>query len=402
MKYLFILLFIAIAFSSCGRISASDGKPPIIEELSNDQIDSIFYQVNTEFKLHALDSLVEDIFRNLNGTLLIARKDTLILRQSSGYCKLYGNRKGYETWSKSDMEKAREMLDNFLNDDTFYELASISKQFTAAAVLKLVDGKKLNLTDSLYEFYPELPYKNVTIHQLLSHTSGLPEYFDFPISWFDTSHLLTNQELISILAVQKPAAEFNPGYNFKYTNTNYALLAAIVEKVADLQFEDYVRKNIFLPAGMTETFYITELDDQEGIRIACGHLGDKSETPRYYLDGTVGDKGVYSTPEELLKWKISYFNKKTIISEELLKKATSKQNYIKGRGVASEQYGYGLRLEDNKELGKLIYHGGLWRGYQHVMVYRPEDETVVIFLSNFRNRAHLGKSNQILQLLDGA
>lgn len=408
MKLFFILLISAIGFTSCGKISASDGNVPtngnplILEELRDDQIDSIFYHVNTEFKLQELDSLVDKIFKNLNGTLLIARKDTVIIRESHGYCKLYGHRKGYEKWSKTEMEQARVMSDNQINDDTFYELASISKQFTAAAILKLVDENKLKLTDSLYKFYPELPYKNVTIHQLLSHTSGLPEYFDFPISWFDTSHLLTNQELISVLEARKPAVQFNPGYSYKYTNTNYALLASIVEKVADLRFEEYVRNNIFLPAGMTKTFYITDLDEHEKISLARGHLGDKSEVARYYLDGTVGDKGVYSTPEELLKWKISYFNKKKIISEELLTKATSKQNYIKGKGSAPEMYGYGLRIEDNKDFGKLIYHGGLWRGYQHVMVYRPGEETTIIFLSNFRNRAHIGKSNQILQLLDGA
>lgn len=402
MKYLFILLIIAIGFTSCGKINASDGKPLIIEELGDDQIDSIFYHVNTEFHLQELDSLVDKIFCNLNGTLLIARKDTVIVRESKGYCKLYGNRKGYEKWTTPELNSARENSENMIHDETYYELASISKQFTAAAVLKLVESGKMKLTDSLYKFYPELPYKNVTIHQLLSHTSGLPEYFDFPFSWFDTSQLLTNQELISVLATKKPAVQFNPGYNYKYTNTNYALLAAIVEKVADLRFEHYVREHVFLPAGMTKTFYITELDEHKDIRLARGHLGNKSEVPRDYLDGTIGDKGVYSTPEELLKWKISYFNKKNIITEELLTKATSKQNYIKGRGIAPELYGYGLRIEDNRDFGKLIYHGGLWHGYQNVMVYRPEDETLIIFLSNFRNRAHIGKSNQILQILDGA
>ncbi|MDL2309472.1 beta-lactamase family protein, partial [Bacteroidales bacterium OttesenSCG-928-C03] len=311
MKLWIILLLSALGLTSCGRIAASDNntnKPILIEELSNDQIDSILFCVNTEFKLQALDSLVDNIFTNLNGTLLIARNDTVIIRESKGYCKLYAHKKGYEKWSQSEFEKARKETDNLINNDTYYELASISKQFTAAAVLKLVDDEKLKLTDSLYKFYPELPYKNVTIHQLLSHTSGLPEYFDFPISWFDTSQLLTNQELISVLAIQKPAVQFNPGYNYKYTNTNYALLAAIVEKTADLRFEDYVRENIFRPAGMTKTFYITELESHPEIKRAYGHLGDKSELPRYYLDGTVGDKGVYSTPEELLRWKLSYFN----------------------------------------------------------------------------------------------
>jgi Beta-lactamase class C and other penicillin binding proteins len=236
----------------------------------------------------------------------------------------------------------------------------------------------------------------------LSHTSGLPEYFDFPVTYFDTSHLLTNQELITILIKEKVPSIFAPGYNYKYINTNYVLLASIVEKVADLRFEDFVRQNIFIPAGMTQTFFSSEKEENSDKSIAKGHLKNKSELPVNYLDGTLGDKGIYSNPEEMLKWKEAYFVQKKIIGTELLNKATSKQNYIKGKGKANEMYGYGLRIEETPEFGKLIYHGGLWRGYQNVFVYRPSDNTVIIFLSNYRNSAHLGKSNEILQVLDGA
>ena len=406
MKYLLAILLLSLSLTSCGQVSSQsknvNNAPKLLVDYSIQEIDSLFEEQNNVFRLQELDTLITQIFSELNGTMLIARNDTLIERKTSGFVRLYTPKNGYESWSAAELRTARNKNDNRLKHNTFYELASISKQFTAAAVLKLVEEGKMKLTDTLTSFYPELPYRNVTIHQLLSHTSGLPEYFDFPVSYFDTSHLLTNQELITVLSKQKPQILFSPGYNYKYTNTNYVLLAAIVEKAADLRFEDYVRQNIFLPAGMTQTFFFSEKEENSDKSIAKGHLRNKSELPVNYLDGTLGDKGVYSTPEELLKWKEAFFIQQKIIGTELFKKATSKQNFIKGKGKAAELYGYGLRIEETPEFGKLIYHGGLWRGYQNVFIYRPSDNTMIIFLSNYRNSAHIGKSSEILQILDGA
>lgn len=401
MKHFVAVILLSLTLTACGQNS-----PPsparLLDDYSVRELDSIFNQANETYRTQELDSLIRHIFTELNGTALVMRGKEVLVRETSGYIRFYENKKGYETWSSSDLRNARNRKENRLQPGTFYELASVSKQFTAVAVLKLVEEGYVKLTDSLYRFYPELPYKNVTVHQLLSHTSGLPEYFDFPVSYFDTSHLLSNQELIAIMAERKPPVLFQPGYNYKYTNTNYALLAAIVEKVADINFEEYVRQNIFLPAGMTRTFYRTQLDDQENCSVARGHLKNKQEVKPHYLDGTIGDKGVYSTPEELYKWKVALFDRKKIISESSLRKATSKQNYIRGKGKAKEIYGYGFRIEENPALGKLIYHGGLWKGYQNIMVYRESDDTLIIFLSNCRNGAHQGRCDEILQTLEGA
>ena len=406
MKYLLTILLFPLVLISCGQVSSqsenSKDAPKLLEDYSIQEIDSLFEKQNDNFRLHELETFTTHLFSELNGTMLIYRDGAIIERKTSGLLRFYIPKNGYETWSAAELKAAKNKSSNRLKHTTFYELASISKQFTAAAVLTLVQDGKLKLTDTLTAFYPELPYPNVTIHQLLSHTSGLPEYFNFPISYFDTTHLLTNQELITILIKEKVPSIFSPGYNYKYINTNYVLLAAIVEKVADLRFEDYVHQRIFLPAGMTQTFFSTEKEENSDKSIAKGHLRNKSELPLNYLDGTVGDKGIYSTPEELLKWKEAFFVQKKIINADLLSKATSKQNYIKGKGKASEVYGYGLRIEEGQNVGKLIYHGGLWRGYQNVFVYRPSDNTVIIFLSNYRNSAHIGKSNEILQILDGA
>jgi CubicO group peptidase (beta-lactamase class C family) len=371
------------------------------------KIENDFKQSNTHYldyierltpaQYQSMDSLLRVICKNLNGTLLVAVDDSVLFCRATGYLKLYrkASYRQYSTEQRNNMCKAKT---NALNTNTFFELASVSKQFTAAAVLKLVSEGKLSLQDTLRQFFPQLPYHHITLHHLLSHTSGLPEYFDFKQEYYDTSQLLTNNKLVSILAHRKPEILFQPGEKFKYINTNYALLAAIVAKVSGMKFETYVRQNLFVPAGMTQTFFITEKASKKQLRIATGHLRNGSEVAPYFMDGTVGDKGIYSNVNELFKWHKAYFLDYKILPENWVALATQQENYVNSGDSINELYGYGLRLKNSEEHGFYIYHGGLWRGYHHVWIYRPNDRFYAIFLSNFVNRAHKGRSGQLLEI----
>ncbi len=406
----FLLFFgLSLLLFACGQPSVKsqqivDTQPDVVntlEQLSLEEIDSVFKAKNRAFKLQDLSALSKEMLKNMNGTILIAIDDKIVVRETSGVVRFYAQIKNYKNWSKRELDSVKNLNSNKLKDETIYEFASISKQFTAAAILKLMDEERLCFEDSLGKFFPKIPYPKVTIHQLLSHTSGLPEYFDFPELWFDTSKYLTNKELVDLLILKKPKILFAPGWNYKYTNTNYALLCAIVESVTNMKFEDYLRENIFQPAGLTDIIFTTEIENDSLHHIARGHLKNGEELPKYYLNKTMGDKGIYSNPEQLLKWKIAYFDQKKIIPAYLIEKATTKQNYIKGSGKAKELYGYGVRLEESSVFGKLIYHGGLWRGYQHNMVYRESDNVFMVFLTNYRNSAHIGKSTEVLHIIDG-
>ena len=149
-----------------------------------------------------------------------------------------------------------------------------------------MEQNKLKLTDTLRKFFPKLPYQKITIHQMLSHTSGLPEYFNFPFTYFDTTKTLTNNDMIDVLVAQKVPTIFRPGANWKYTNTNYALLAAIVAKVSGMKFEKFVEENILRPASMTNSFYYTQLEENKDKSIAKGHLRNMEELPYFFMDGT--------------------------------------------------------------------------------------------------------------------
>jgi hypothetical protein len=133
---------------------------------------------------------------------------------------------------------------------------------------------------------------------------------------------------------------------------------------------------------------------------AMGHLADMSERPFHFQNGVLGDKGVYSTVDEIYCWIKAYLIDYKILPQEVIEMATVPQNKI-SEGKPSELYGYGLRLEEQKTDEYLIYHGGLWRGFQNNMVYRPKDQYIFIVLSNFRNKAPLGVNGKLLEIIDG-
>lgn len=378
-------------------------KPNRLQALTIDEINTIFNQKNEVLKWQDLTELLEETCKNLNGAAFISLDKRILVKENVGYKRLFGHKKGFEQWTKFQLDSARALPNNLIDSTTAFELASVSKQFTAVSILKLVEQGKLRLTDSLTTFFPELPYKNITIHHLLTHTSGLPEYIKFPDDYFaDTSQLLTNEEVVQVMATQKPPIQFEPAADFKYTNTNYMLLALIIEKVSGVAYEDFVRRTIFIPAGMKNSYFVTEIGNFDTSAVTRGHLRNREMLPFYYMNGTLGDKGIYSTIDDMCRWKKFFFDDRKILSSKMFRMATTRQNVLRGRRKAAEAYGYGFRLENDDKKDKLIYHGGLWQGFQNLFIYRPKDKTFILFLSNFRNGAHYGKSKEIFHIIDGA
>jgi CubicO group peptidase (beta-lactamase class C family) len=374
-----IIIFLQIALFGVFTPAEKPLKP--LAKLSNAEINILFQEANKTFKSRALEAELDSLCNRLNGSVMLAFGDDVFYKKEVGFTRL-----------------AKKIPANAINAETLFELASISKQFTAAAILKLNEEKKLSLNDDVSTFLPNFPYKNITLHHLLTHTSGLPEYMDFPEKDFNQKEPLSNARLEEYLETKKPKVLFQPGAKFKYVNTNYALLALIVEKITAGSFTEYVKKEIFAPAGLKLTCFTTALETQTNY--AKGHLEDMSERPFHFQNGVLGDKGVYSTVDELYRWVKAYLRDYKVLPQEVIALATQPQNQNK-EGKPSELYGYGYRLEeDNDEF--LIYHGGLWRGFQNNMVYRPKDQYIFIVLSNFRNKAPLGVNGRLLEIIDGA
>ena len=415
----YIAVFIGLIAANCTKANAFRSRHGRLDNLTV-PVDS------TSSFARELGHFIDSICPTLNGTMIIARHDTILVQRAAGYLQLFREATGYDTITFNDLARLRKQEENRVTMESLFDLASVSKQFTAAAVLKLCADGQLNLTDSLYKFYPNIPYKNVTIKQLLTHTSGIPEYFNFDFILYDTTFFVDNEQLIRVLEKQRFPRMFVRGTQFKYVNTNYAILAAIVAKVSGYPFEYYVRTNLWEPAGMTNTRFFTEIvgvspvdllqhepaekgqeyviaypmDFMSKNPVARGHWRSGALAQYDRLNGILGDKGVYACAEDLIKWTNAYYIQHKILPKEWIDKAIQYQNKLNNGIQPKEGYGYGVRMEEKEESGFVVFHGGLWDGFHNVWLYRPSDGLQIVFLSNFYNRSHTGKCDQILNFVD--
>lgn len=376
MKLLFI--FLQVFFLGNSEPTNIPKKP--LQQHTISEINQLFEEANYKIKNDEVVLELEQIALNLNGSVIYADKGQIIYQNTSGYKSL----------------KAK----NKITPNTLFDLASISKQFTAAAILQLEYHDSLDLDDFIVKYLPTLPYNNVTIKNLLTHTSGLPEYLDYE-SNFRADTPFTNQMLLQFYSCDIPVMIATPNDSFQYVNTNYAFLALIIEAITGQSFIDYVRANILIPAGMNNTYFYSELTSLMKPDVCQGHLINGTQEKDNILNSVLGDKSMYSTADDLYKWYKAFYIDYKVLPKKWVDKAMNPHNKIKGR-FPKELYGYGLRIEEHPLNRKLVYHGGLWRGFHHVMTYRPDDNKFILFLSNYRNRAHNGKTKYILGIIDGA
>ena len=307
-----------------------------------------------------------------NGNVLVAENGKIIFQKSYGYANFDAK--------------------HLLNDSSVFELASVSKQFTAMAILLLKDKGKLKLTDSLRQYFPELHYNGINIYQLLTHTSGLPDYESAMIEKWDYSKVAFNNDMIAFLAKEKLPVLFRPGTKWVYSNTAYAILATIVEKVSGQTFSEFLAATIFQPLQMNHTrIYNTRRSLKDTIaNYAFGflyndslqkHLMPDSVTEfKYviYLDGIQGDGTVNSTTADLLKWDRALKNH-TILSDATQKEMLKEQAMVDT--AKKSYYGFGVFMEKS-ELGSIISHSGGWPGYTTYLARNVDTDQTFIVLSN--------------------
>ena len=282
-----------------------------------------------------------------------------------------------------------------LTKEHSFQLASVSKIFTSIAILQLVEKNRINLKDTIQEFFPKFPYDGITIHQLLSHRSGMSQYTHFcdaPDSiWPDKSLTINNQDVINIISKIVPLVNYKPNHKYYYCNTNYLLLASIVEKVSGISFKNYVKKYIFNPSGMFSSTIYDRTNFEELVLPAQGYE-NKIPWEDVYLNGVVGDKGVYSTTEDLLKFDRA-LEKNILISDSLKKLAFSKMNLDRN---GNKNYGYGFRLKEHMKYGKIVYHTGWWKGFRSYFIKVINKNQTIIVLNNVKK----GRFLDIDRLID--
>lgn len=257
-------------------------------------------------------------------------------------------------------------------------IASVSKVMTATAVLALVNAKKIMLDQKVGTILPQFPYPEISIKNLLSHRSGLKNYTYFVEennNW-NPKKTLRNQDIVTIMKQKHLELEFPADTKFSYCNTNYAVLALIIEKITGLAYKKAMKKMIFEPLKMNDT-YVFDFDLNQQTAVPSYKSND-FEIPFDYLDAIYGDKNIYSTPRDLLKFDLAR-NAPNFLNPKL-KQAIylGYSNEHKGKN----NYGLGIRMI-NWETGQHYYfHNGWWHGNTSSYITLPKDNLCIIALSN--------------------
>ena len=293
-----------------------------------------------------------------NGGVLVAKGGNVIFEQYKGEARLHTG--------------------VTLTDTTPLHIASVSKTFTAMAVLKLWEEGRLSLEDPLSKYFPAFTFPDITIRTLLNHRSGLPNYTGFmDESDWDKSVPLRNKDLLQYLITKKKTIPNwgRANRSFSYCNTNYALLALLVEHISGNTFADFMQQRFFGPLEMKHTFVRT---DSDSMRINPSYESNGSMIADNYMDKVYGDKNIYSTPRDLFTWERALRSNLLFKPETLSAAYTGYSNEKPGR----RNYGLGWRLLSFPEGGMMIYHNGWWHGNNASFLRLPEDEICIIALGS--------------------
>ena len=286
-----------------------------------------------------------------------------------------------------------------MREDTIFEMASITKQFTAAAIMLLVREGKLSVDDEYTKYYPEYPYKGVTVRNLLTHTSGLPEGLETDDlvcpAWENEHRIPPCSEMLSFLAELGREAGSAPGEKFEYNDINYCLLANLVEKLSGEKFEDFLKKNVFEPAGMDDTNILhTRRDGRPNDRIARNMVmedgvlvpSDLSKAASYVVgsDGLNGCDYAYTTVFDMLRWDRALRAGKVLtLEEQKLMYTTVRLN--NGEDYYDEDgdgYGFGWGVKRDEEHGLIVRHSGGMPGLNTWFErFIDEDRVLLIFFN---------------------
>jgi CubicO group peptidase (beta-lactamase class C family) len=356
------LIILWLSCLSCGQSNSGyslynlviPDAPKVVKEVNEKYKDAV-YRLDTFFnKLVSLKAF--------NGSVIVAKEGEVIYQKAFGI---------------ADKERGLPVTDS-----TAFQLASVSKVITATAVMMLVERGLVKLDDTFASYFPEFPYEKVTVKHLLSHRSGLPNYLYFLNDLVSAkTNVLTNKEVLRLMAERKPKPYLRPNRAFNYCNTNYAMLALLIEKVSNKSYSNFLNDEIFKPLGMKHSGTILSLDQFEK---AVSKPYDLRWRPidAEAADYVVGDKSVYSTPYDMFLLSEALYQGKLLNpeSQQLAYTAFSRE-------LKASNYGLGWRMRDfRSEEKKEVFHNGWWHGYRTAFHRRLNDKVTIVVLSNQLNK----------------
>ncbi|HEY4540408.1 MAG TPA: serine hydrolase domain-containing protein [Faecalibacter sp.] len=363
-----------LTFASCGK-EADKQTTKAVDPNAPPRFDSIDWSSETKHpvltaqEIEKYRGVVSKFYKdfwqgtNVSGGLLVAKNGKIIFEQYSGL---------------ADVEKKTP-----ITSETPIHIASISKVFTGLAILKLVESNKIQLDQKVNTILPTFPYPETTIRHLLNHRSGLPNYANvlWEMKLEDRNNPVTNEQVLDVFATHKVGLVRNVNTGFFYSNTNYLMLALIIEKIQKMPYPQAMKYMIFDPVGLENTFVFEYDKHKDKVSSSYGYAGTKWAWD--HLDKTYGDKNIYSTPRDILKLDQAMY------SDKFISKALKDEAY-KGYSYESKgykNYGLGMRLLEYENGEKLLYHNGWWHGNNTVFVHDVKNNFTVVALGNRQNKA---------------
>jgi CubicO group peptidase (beta-lactamase class C family) len=296
----------------------------------------------------------------ISGSVIVAYKDQILYEEDFGY--------------KNPITKAP------MEPNMSYQLASVSKQYTAAAVLKLYEEKRLDIDRSVSTYLPGFKFEKVTIRDLLKHRSGLWNYMYLTEKYWDKDIAPNNLEVIDLINTNAPRLNFPAGKYFSYSNTGYVVLGAIVEQITQLSLGEFIEDEFLLPLCLDETF--VDKHDRNENAILNGYQSYRRsfiKLPEGFHNNAMGDKGIYASAKDLFVWFRDLKNGK-IVNENSIDLMFGRNENGKNK-----HYGMGFRLE-HKSGEEVIFHNGLWDGFRNGIEFHPKDDLVVIVMTHTQNK----------------
>ena len=369
--YLFLICILALGFLSCSEKEETIIEPEVAKALPIINVDSIFINLDNEI-IKKKSASVDKVFSNLrkkvgfNGAVLYAEQGRIVYNKAWGY------------------RDVRNRRDDLQANDIF-QLSSVSKMFTAEAIMILKNEGMIDYDTDIREYIPEFPYEGITTRLLLNHRSGLSRYESLAdAKWPDRKKPFLNEDMIEYYATHKPDPYFKPNGGFNYSNVNYALLASIIERTSGISFADYMNTKIFEPLGMDDS-YIYEMDPNNNVSlyiedVVQGYYMDRRrpmQAPNEYLNGVKGDKMMMSNTEDMFKFM-------TAVDYGLLLPDTIQDEAFKPGSPKSKKrkdnYGFGWRIP-SKYPG-CYYHYGWWKAYRSFFIRDDVNDKTIIILTN--------------------
>jgi CubicO group peptidase (beta-lactamase class C family) len=323
--------------------------------------DSLYYNPKSNIEKLSLEELGETIsakakIYSFNGEVIVSQNNRILSYSSLGYAN----------------PQNRERLEMGYR----FQLASVSKQFTAVAILELVAKGKLMLDDSFSQYFPAFKFHAITIEHLLTHRAGLPDYFWYLENTWKSDMGPKNEDIIPLINRYISATDFVPGTESVYSNTGYVLLALLVEHITGVPFRDYMSKQYFKPLNMTKTGFV-----RGGLSLTGYEIDAIS---KLYIpiqpslsNAILGDKGIYTTAWDLNQWFIA-LKRGRILSQ----KWVDLMFYPEDFEQTAKSFGMGFKLEWSKFGLLKVYHNGLWEGFRNGIAYFPKKDLQIIVLSH--------------------